>query len=71
MKQILRRVLLLSLLLALGTLTSGPVDALQALCVNCFQKCEHTTHSAHSRCSDFTGGCVAAGECSINLTVTP
>jgi hypothetical protein len=57
--------------LVFGAARSG--RALQALCVDCSTsaKCEYVTRSRHSRCTDIAGGCVAAGECTLSLRITP
>lgn len=77
LKFVMRRFFLRSLLLSVllvSVLTAAAASSVgfQALCVDCsglnFQ-CDYVTYSAHASCSEFTGGCVAAGECTIKTLI--
>lgn len=49
-----------------------PTGAFQRLCQLCFLgNCTDITADAYSTCIQLTGGCIAFGECSAGLTITP
>lgn len=72
MRRFVFRATLLIALLGSTLAVAAPAGHIQALCVNCFNfQCEYTTRDGHTNCTDFTGGCVASGECTLKLRFTP
>ncbi len=47
-------------------------EGLVALCVTCENyRCKYIYHDGHSRCNNSPYGCVAAGQCTLNYSITP
>lgn len=72
MRKAISVILAVCALAGTGVFLAAPSDALMAVCVDCVNfRCQFVFHDGHQRCSDFVGGCVAAGECTLTYLVTP
>ena len=69
MKRIFMRTAFLAvLLLVLGSVS---VSAVQPICLECFNlRCYAIFHDGYNTCVQLSSGCIAYGECTINLTIS-